>query len=79
MYNLIKYSKNSRKTTGSLQNYYRDEPNDTAASNYHADPTTIFASFKYKSNITGKTAVKRGTKKVEFAIPLNHLIILGEH
>ena len=27
MYNLLEYSKNYRKTTGSLQNYYRDEPN----------------------------------------------------
>ena len=25
MYNLIEYSKNYRKTTGSLRNYYRDE------------------------------------------------------
>ena len=27
MYNLIEYSKNYSKTTGSLWNYYRDEPN----------------------------------------------------
>ena len=27
MYNLLEYSKNHRKTTGSLFNYYRDEPN----------------------------------------------------
>ena len=27
MYNLIEYSRNYRKTTGSLWNYYRDEPN----------------------------------------------------
>ena len=27
MYNLIEYCKNSSKTTGSLRNYYRDEPN----------------------------------------------------
>ena len=26
MYNLIEYSKNYRKTNGSLHNYYRDEP-----------------------------------------------------
>ena len=30
-------------------------------------------SFKYKrSIITGKTAVNRGTKKVEFTVPLTH-------
>ena len=27
MYNLIEYSKNYRRTTGNLWNYYRDEPN----------------------------------------------------
>ena len=27
MYNLPEYSKNYRKTTGSLFKYYRDEPN----------------------------------------------------
>ena len=27
MYNLLEYSKNYRKTTGLLFNYYRDEPN----------------------------------------------------
>ena len=29
MYNLLEYSKNYRKTTGSLRNYYRDEPSNT--------------------------------------------------
>ena len=33
MYNLLEYSKNYRKTTGSLWNYYRDEPNDCPANN----------------------------------------------
>ena len=28
MYNLLEYSKNYRKTTGSFWNYYRDEPNN---------------------------------------------------
>ena len=37
MYNLIEYSKNYRKTTGSLWNYYRDESNDPPADNYNAD------------------------------------------
>ena len=52
--------------------YYRDEPNDPPADNCNADPTANSASFKYKCSITGRTAVNRGTKKVEFAIPLNH-------
>ena len=33
MYNLIEYSKNYRKTTGSLWYYYRDEPSDPLSSN----------------------------------------------
>ena len=51
MYNLIEYSKSYRKTTGSLWNYYRDEPNNapfvldvnnrpTDDFNYNADPIT---------------------------------------
>ena len=45
VYNLIEYSKNYRKTTGSLWNYYRDQPSDTLSSNPE--------SFKYKISITG--------------------------
>ena len=33
MYNLLEYSKNYRKITGSLWNYYRDEPNDGTDAN----------------------------------------------
>ena len=33
MYNLLEYSKNYRKTTGSLWNYYRDEPSSTIGAN----------------------------------------------
>ena len=40
MYNLLGYSKNYRKTTGSVLNYYRDEPTNPLSSN--------FESFKYK-------------------------------
>ena len=47
MYNLLEYSKNYRKTTGSLWNYYMDKPSDTLS----FDPK----SFKYKTSITGNT------------------------
>ena len=33
MYNLLEYSKNYRKTTGSLWNYYRDKPSNPLSSN----------------------------------------------
>ena len=45
MYNLLEYSKNYRKTTGSLWNYYRDEPSNPLSSNSE--------SFKCKTSITG--------------------------
>ena len=44
MYNLIDYSNNYSKTSGSLWQYYRDEPNDNIAN---------FESLKVK--ITEKT------------------------
>ena len=56
MYNLIEYSKNYRKRTGSLWNYYSDEPNDFPANNYNANPITNSESFKYISSITGKSS-----------------------
>ena len=46
IYNLIKYSDNYSKTSGSLWQYYDDEPNDLL---------TNSESFKYKTKITGKT------------------------
>ena len=49
--------------TGSLWNYYRDEPNipplnddDPPTINYNAGPITKSKPFKYKSSITGKTS-----------------------
>ena len=63
MYNLIEYSKNYRRTTGSFWNYYRDEPNNPPLNDdnprtvdYNADPLINYESFKYKSSITGKTS-----------------------
>ena len=47
MYNLLEYSKKYRTTTGSLWNYYRDEP---------SNPLFLDSgSFNYKTNITGKS------------------------
>ena len=76
MYNLLEYSKNYRKTTGSLPNYYRDEPSNPLSSNSQ--------SFKYKTSTTGNTynigtdeegcdAYKVGKNEAEVVIPLKHL------
>ena len=56
MYNLFEYSKNYKKATGSLWNYYRDEPNNRPDATYNADPITNSPLFKYKTSIKGKTS-----------------------
>ena len=56
MYNLLEYSKNYRKTTGSLYNYYRDELDDDADLNNHPNNNVVSSSaFKYKSKLLGNT------------------------
>ena len=86
MYIFLEYSKNYRKTTGSLWNYYRDEPSNPLSSNSE--------SFKYKTSITGNTynidekitdddgnevdnpkydANKVGKNETEVVIPLKYL------
>ena len=86
MYNLLGYSKNYKNTTGSLWNYYRDEPSNPLSTNSE--------SFNYKISITGNTynvdekitdddgnevdnpnydANKFGKNKAEIIIPLKHL------
>ena len=66
MYTLLEYSKNYRKITGSLWNYYRDEQNNPLPSNYE--------SFKYKTSIIGKTPENNDSlTNVKLAIPLKYL------
>ena len=66
MYNLLEYSKNYRKTTGSLWNYYRDEPSNPLSSD--------FESFKYKTSIVGKTPEDNDSlTNAKVVIPLKHL------
>ena len=61
MYNLIEFSDNYSKTSGSLWQYYKDEPNDNLADS---------KSFKYKVKITGKTPDNENTRDVEIIAPL---------
>ena len=63
MYNLIEYSDNYFKTSGSLWQYYKDEPNDNLADS---------ESFKYKVKITGSTPDDGNTKKVEIIVTLKY-------
>ena len=56
MYNLLEYSKNYRKTIGSLYNYYRDELNNDANLNNFANNNVVSSnSFQYKTKIIGNT------------------------
>ena len=56
MYNLIEYSKNYRRTTSSLWNYYRDELTDDRNNNNFLNKNVINSeSFKYKTSVTGST------------------------
>ena len=75
MYNLIEYSDNYAKTTGSLWQYGEDIPARNAN-----DEIIIFAednttdSFKFKAKITGQTG-NNGAKEVEIMVPLKYLVI----
>ena len=64
MYNVIEYSDNYAKTSGSLWQYYREKPNDNLAD---------FQSFKSKIKITGKTPNNGKEKDVEIMVPLKYL------
>ena len=64
MYNLIEYSDNYAKMSGSLWQYYRDESNDNLANS---------ESFKFKVKITGKTPADDNEKDVEIMVPLKYL------
>ena len=56
MYNLLEYSKNYRKTTGSLYNYYRDElSDDNDNDNFGNIKVVNSKAFKYKNKIIGNT------------------------
>ena len=66
MYNLLEYSKNYRKTTGSLWNYYRDEPSNLLSCNSE--------SFKYKTDIVGKPPENNDSfTNVTLVIPLKYV------
>ena len=56
MYNLLEYSKNYRKTIGSLYNYYRDElSDDNDNDNFGNIKVVNSEAFKYKNKIIGNT------------------------
>ena len=73
VYNLLEYSKNYRKTIGSLYNYYRDELSNDADDNQFNNIKVVNSNtFKYKNKVIDNTN-NQGTKDIELAIPLKYL------
>ena len=73
IYNLIEYCKKYRKSTGSLWNYYRDEPNSVAVRNINYSIKDS-KPFDYKTSITGKLEGNMVEKDdVEIVMPLKYL------
>ena len=81
MYNLLKYSKNYKKTTGSLWNYYRDEPSNTIGNNNITDSILNSKSFDYKASFmeNGVTHDNLTKNDVKVVAPLKHLINFWRH
>ena len=75
MYNLLEYSKNDRKTTGSLWNYYRDEPNSGTDTNNMTDSILNSKSVDYQANFIEDGITQNNLTKndVKIVVPLKHL------
>ena len=75
MYNLLEYSKNYRKTAGSLWNYYRDEPNSSTDNDNITHSILNSESFDYKANFmeNGMTNNNLTKSNVKTVIPLKDL------
>ena len=76
MYNLLEYSKNYEKTSGSLFNYYGDKPNESEIANDNGAINISIKnlkSFDYKTKIVGTLAANVLEKEVTIAILLKYL------
>ena len=74
MYNLIEHSKNYSKTSGSLWNYYRDEPNSGAERNI-TNSIKYSKYFNYKTSTTEKLEGGNTEKEdIKIVVPLKYLI-----
>ena len=74
MYNLLEYYRNYRKTTGSLWNYYRDQPNSRTDDDNITHSILNSESFDYKASFISCVTNNNLTKNdVKIVIPLKHL------
>ena len=79
MYNLIEYSNNYSKTSGSLWQYYKDIPaanNNGGIFNFNGANATD--SFNSKVKIAGQTDNDGKTDNIEIMVPLRYLSNFGE-
>ena len=81
MHNLLEYSKNYKKTTCSLWNYYRDEPSSTIGDNNITHSILNSESFDYKANFkeNGVTHNNLTKNNVKVVVPLKHLSNFWRH
>ena len=75
MYNLLEYSKNYIKTSGSLWNYYRDKPSSSIDDDNIIHSILNSESFDYRANfmedgVTHNNLLKNDVKVV---VPVKHL------
>ena len=77
IYNFLDYSNNHKKTTGSLWNYYRDQPKYDAVGNGNAKMAislTDSKSFNYETKITGElNAGENRNNDIKIIVPSKHL------
>ena len=74
MCNLIEYSDNYSKTSGSLWQFYKDEllTNDNGAVTDFSDDNNNSILFKFKTKIAGRIG-NDGRKNVKIRVPLKYL------
>ena len=75
IYHLLEYSKNYKKTTGSLWNYYREEPNSNTDGNEIMYAILNSEFFDYKVNFMENGVTQNNLTKndIKVVVPLKHL------
>ena len=79
MYNLIEYTNNCSKTSGSLWQCCKEIPAVNNAGNIVGiNGANATDSFNFKTKLTGKTGNNGRIDIVEIMVPLKYLVIFGE-
>ena len=81
MYNLLKYSKKYKKTTGSLWNCYRDQSSSTIDNNNITNSILISEPFDYKASFMENCVAHNNLTKnnVKVVVPLKHISNFWRH